>query len=93
MRITTLTILGVFFLAPAAFAGPGDLPDAVPSCNWGELTSTAITEEGFDQGTHAADPSGDGLGPEDRVGLPNLGGGKGDLVATCQLVDGILHPD
>jgi hypothetical protein len=84
MRITTLTILAVFLFAPAAFAGPGDLPEAVPDCNWGEVTSGAITEQDFPQGEHASQQ------PTPRSGLPNIGlyeGQQGDLEATCEFVD------
>jgi len=59
-------------------------------CNWGELTSDSIAESsGSVQGEHASDPSGDGLGPEERVGLANVIE-QGDLFATCEFIDGLL---
>ncbi|HSM70756.1 MAG TPA: hypothetical protein VK851_04370 [Anaerolineales bacterium] len=65
-----------------------------PSCNWGKLTSEEISE-GFGQGKHASDPSGDGYGPGDadhrRAGLANVVG-KGDLEATCILIDSLMNP-
>ncbi|MRX43356.1 hypothetical protein [Agromyces kandeliae] len=65
---------------------------APPECNWGEATSDFVAAEGGQaQGAHAADPSGDGRGPESRVGLPNLdpsAEGQGKLVATCLIVTG-----
>ncbi len=59
-----------------------------PSCNWGQLTAEAIAN-GFPQGDHSSDPSGDGKGPEDRVGLPNVVE-KGNLNATCELIASLL---
>ena len=69
-------------------AAPEDLPEGAPECNWGELTSEAIAD-GFDQGQHASDPSGDGLGPEDRVGLANVIE-QGNLHATCEFIADLL---
>ena len=59
-----------------------------PECSWGELTSYAISI-GFDQGAHASDPSGDGLGQEERVGLANVVE-QGNLEATCELIWDLL---
>ena len=57
-----------------------------PTCNWGQVTAAAIAD-GFDQGGHASDPSGDGHGPgtadEPRAGLANVVA-RGDLNATCE---------
>ncbi|WP_298563100.1 hypothetical protein [uncultured Aliiroseovarius sp.] len=50
----------------------------------GDLTSQAI-DDGFDQGAHASDPSGDGLGQEDRSGLANVID-QGNLGATVGLL-------
>lgn len=65
---------------------------AAPDCNWGELTAGAIAD-GFDQGPHSSDPSGDGHGPgsadEPRVGLANVVE-RGDLAATCELIGSLL---
>jgi hypothetical protein len=91
MRKSIAVVSGV---AVAALVGLGAAPAAAapPSCSWGELTAYAIHEvEGWDQGRHSADPSGDGPGPEDRVGLANVTG-KGDLAGTCVLIDSLLRP-
>ncbi len=65
---------------------------AKPSCNWGELTADSIAE-GFDQGPHSSDPSGDGHGPgtadEARAGLANVVE-RGNLDATCQFIASLL---
>jgi hypothetical protein len=65
---------------------------AKPTCNWGTLTSTAIAD-GFPQGQHASDPSGDGHGPgtadEPRVGLANVVE-RGNLEASCELIASLL---
>ena len=67
-----------------------------PADNLGSLTSWAIHELDFDQGHHASDPSGDGLGKdgvEERVGLANLFG-RGNLQATVDfLADSLDAPD
>lgn len=59
-----------------------------PDCNWGNLTSQAIAD-GFAQGPHASDPSGDGKGPGDadqpRAGLANVVE-RGNLAATCDFI-------
>lgn len=78
-----------------ATVGAGSTASAAkPSCNWGQLTSAAIAA-GFPQGPHSSDPSGDGHGPgtadEPRAGLANVAG-KGDLNATCELIDSLLNP-
>ena len=71
-----------------------------PSCNWGELTAGAIAD-GFPQGPHSSDPSGDGHGPgtadEPRAGLANVSyalfdGERGDLETTCVFIDSLLNP-
>jgi len=57
-------------------------------CNWGKLTMQSI-QNGFDQGAHSADPSGDGFGPgtadEPRQGLANVLE-RGNLQALCELI-------
>ena len=67
---------------------------APPDCNWGQLTSEEISE-GFDQGAHSSDPSGDGHGPgtadESRAGLGNVVE-QGNLEATCELIDSLANP-
>jgi hypothetical protein len=60
------------------------------SCNWGQLTMEAIGN-GFPQGPHSSDPSGDGHGPgtadEPRAGLANVVN-QGDLQALCEFIAG-----
>ena len=50
---------------------------------------------GFGQGPHSSDPSGDGHGPgtadEPRAGLANVVE-MGNLQATCELIEGLLDP-
>ena len=71
-------------------AGPGAPGPSVTSvsikCNWGKLTM-AITP----LGEHASDPSGDGRGPEKRVGLANLIE-RGNMHATCDFLSGLPPP-
>jgi hypothetical protein len=64
--------------------------EAKPSCNWGELTSDAVTS-GFPQGPHASDPSGDGPAGVDqpRAGLGNVVE-QGNLNATCEAIAAAL---
>jgi len=58
--------------------------------SWGQLTSHEILAGRIDQGGHASDPSGDGLGYEERVGLANLIE-QGNLYATYEfLADALL---
>jgi hypothetical protein len=88
MRKQIAAVSGITVVLVGLGAAPASA--APPSCNWGELTAYAIHEvEDWDQGRHSADPSGDGLGPEERVGLPTILG-RGDLVATCEFVRGSL---
>lgn len=58
------------------------------TCNLGQVTASSIAD-GFEQGVHASDPSGDGHGPGDadqrRAGLANVIN-KGDLEATCEFI-------
>jgi len=84
---------GATIVAAPAAAG-------APDCNWGKLTAGAIAE-GFPQGAHSSDPSGDGHGPgtidEPRAGLANVsyalfGGERGDLQTTCVFIDSQLNP-
>lgn len=62
--------------------------NGVQTCNWGQLTYENIAN-GFEQGPHASDPSGDGRGPNDsdnpRVGLANVVE-RGSLDATCNFI-------
>ena len=59
--------------------------NAAPETTWGEVTSTLILEFDWAQGPHAADPSGDGNGYEDRSGLANIFG-QGDMQATTDFI-------
>lgn len=62
-----------------------------PTDSWGALTRYAIHEvDGWDQGLHSSDPSGDGRGPEGRVGLANVVE-RGNLAATTNLIASILN--
>ncbi len=91
MRAVILAVVGGVILGSTAYAkGKPDTPPGQEKCNWGQLTSSQI-QEGFPQGPHASDPSGDGHGPgtadEPRAGLPNILG-QGDLQATCEFIAG-----
>lgn len=92
MKKRVLTVLAVAGLVGVS-VGVGSTASAEPpECNWGELTSGAIAD-GFPQGPHSADPSGDGHGPgtvdEPRAGLGNVVS-QGDLEATCELIGSLL---
>ena len=80
--------------AGLAMAGSHKSPPGQLDTNWGELTSDAIAN-GFPQGAHSSDPSGDGHGPgtadEPRAGLANVVN-KGDMAATTNLIDSLLNP-
>jgi hypothetical protein len=85
MRKTLIGVILAFtmLLTALSVAEAGE-----PSCNWGELTSAEIAD-GFPQGPHSSDPSGDGHGPgssdEPRVGLANIVN-QGDLNALCEFI-------
>ena len=70
-------------VALPALAGNDKQPPGKRDDNFGEVTSRSIAE-GFDQGGHASDPSGDGPAGSDqpRDGLANAGGERGNLSAT-----------
>lgn len=74
MRIVIAIAATAGFLALPVGAAQAD----PPSCNWGELTSSAIAE-GFAQGEHASTQ----MNP--RVGLANVVE-QGNLNATCELL-------
>jgi hypothetical protein len=88
--ILAALLLTVTFIAFAAPQGSNDnivvisdqYGNAV-TCNWGELTSTVIVEDGFDQGGHASSF------PTPRVGLANVVA-RGDMQALCTLLSGAL---
>jgi hypothetical protein len=67
---------GALVLSGVAMAAPAQ---AAPSCNWGQLTSSAIAG-GFDQGEHASSFAG-----SPRDGLANVVE-QGNLAATCELL-------
>jgi hypothetical protein len=92
MKKRVLTVLAVAGLVGVS-VGVGSTASAEPpECNWGKLTSGAIAD-GFPQGPHSADLSGDGHGPgtvdEPRAGLGNVVS-QGDLEATCELIGSLL---
>jgi hypothetical protein len=90
-RMVVLTVLAVMALAMIVTPAAADPPD----CNWGRLTAGAIAD-GFPQGPHSSDPSGDGHGPgtldEPRAGLANVVE-KGNLEATCELIEEALNEE
>ena len=73
----------IFMVASTGFAGPPVMSMAI-DCNWGQLTMKATPLGGY-----ASDPSGDGLGPEDRVGLANVVE-HGNLQATCEFIESLI---
>ncbi|MCB1926601.1 MAG: hypothetical protein KDH17_01065 [Rhodocyclaceae bacterium] len=99
-RITTAIACSAIFAgtlvsAPATAAGQGGGPPLSAmaiECNWGRLTMEMI-RGGFEQGPHAADPSGDGFGPgtldEPRAGLANVVE-RGRLELLCQLIEDLM---
>ncbi|MCB1894992.1 MAG: hypothetical protein H6945_16485 [Zoogloeaceae bacterium] len=99
-RISTAIISGAIFAgalvsAPTSAAGRGGGPPVSAmaiECNWGRLTMETI-QGGFEQGPHAADPSGDGFGPgtldEPRAGLANVVE-RGRLDLLCQLIEDLM---
>ena len=91
-----LAVLVAGFAGAALAQGQSDKAPGRLENNWGELTSREIAE-GFEQGPHSRDPSGDGHGPgtadEPRAGLPNIVE-QGNMAATTQLIDSLLsEPD
>ena len=85
----------LIFLAVAAFVSIGEQSMAEkpsPSDNLGALTSYEILKCNFQQGEHASDPSGDGTGPEERVGLANIVE-RGHLDFTLALLIDLLDLD
>ena len=83
-----ISVVGVLLLASLAVAAPPDDSVGV-ECNWGLLTMEQILEDDFDQGAHASDPSDDGRGPEERVGLANVVE-RGNMQALCELIESLL---
>ncbi len=84
--LAAIAVLALMLSVAPAAADP-------PSCNWGQLTADSIAD-GFPQGPHSSDPSGDGHGPgtadEPRVGLANVVE-RGNLNATCELITSLLE--
>ncbi len=78
-------------ISTVSFAQDAEPTSVSVQCNWGTFTMTSIAD-GFPQGPHAADPSGDGKpgqGNDDadqpRVGLANVIT-QGNLQATCDFI-------
>ena len=94
MKVILTTTAALALSTTLAMAGSSKTPPGQLDTNWGELTSGAI-KNGFKQGPHASDPSGDGHGPgtadEPRAGLANVVN-KGDMAATTELIDSLLNP-
>ena len=87
-----------FIFALSVFAVQAKEPDVVHEevsvkCNWGLLTMESIAD-GFPQGPHVSDPSGDGKGKGDadspRKGLGNVIE-RGNLQATCEFIESLLQ--
>lgn len=91
MRAALFSFAGLMLFASAAQSNPPITTVSV-ECNWGKLTMEAIGN-GFEQGPHASDPSGDGHGrgtaDEPRAGLANVLG-QGDLQALCEFIESQL---
>ena len=77
--ILSLIVILVFMVTSTGLAGPPVISMAV-DCNWGKLTMQSTP-----MGDHASDPSEDGRGPEDRVGLANILE-QGNLQAVCEFL-------
>ena len=87
----TLMVAILTLLAFVSFSDDPEANSVTVECNWGTLTMTAIAD-GFPQGPHSADPSGDGKpgqGNDDadqpRKGLGNVVE-RGNLQATCEFI-------
>ncbi len=95
MKIRTTIISAAMLFSGGVLAGPPEhagppVSSVAIECNWGTLTMESILEDDFDQGGHSSDPSGDGPGREDRVGLANVLE-RGNLQATCEFIEDILN--
>ena len=93
MKLILTTACAVLVAGTAAAQGKGEARgQAADGTNWGELTSEAIAD-GFPQGAHSSDPSGDGHGPgtadEPRAGLGNVVE-QGNMGATVDLIKSLL---
>ena len=91
-RFNALLIVAIFCLVSAgvAFADSGKTPPGQrDGGSLGQLTKEANQTEGWSQGSHASDPSGDGKGKGDsdqpRSGLANVAE-KGNLSATLDAI-------
>ena len=91
-KISVILIIAVFCLgsASAAFAGDSKTPPGQrEGGNLGQVTKEANQTEGWSQGSHASDPSGDGKGKGDsdqpRSGLANVVE-KGNLSKTIDAI-------
>jgi len=91
-RFNALLIVAIFCLvsAGAAFADSDKTPPGQrDGGSLGQVTKEANQTEGWSQGSHASDPSGDGKGKGDsdqpRSGLANVAE-KGNLSATLDAI-------
>jgi hypothetical protein len=93
--LKTASLVALLTAPSLALAGNHDQAIGRQDPNWGKATKDAISD-GFDQGGHSSDPSGDGHGPgtadEPRSGLANVVN-QGDLGATLDLILSVLGGD
>ncbi len=89
--LSTAVLAGTMLIVPTLVMAdpPNTPPGQRAGGSLGEITREAIAN-GFDQGQHASDPSGDGHGPGDadqpRSGLANVVE-RGNLSATLDAID------
>ena len=87
-----MMIVAMMFSSLALAQDPVEPTHVEVKCSWGKLTMESIAD-GFPQGPHSADPSGDGKGPGDadqpRQGLGNVVE-RGNLQATCEFIKSLL---
>lgn len=76
----TCEFIEAFTAESSIYPSEPDITSVSVKCNWGKLTMDAAP-----LGEHSSDPSGDGLGREDRVGLANIIE-QGNLHAVCELL-------
>lgn len=92
LKMQIYAVAGIFVASVAVAGGQGDPKGQGANTNWGKLTSGAIAD-GFPQGQHSSDPSGDAHGPgtadEPRAGLANVVE-QGNLGATVELIESLL---
>lgn len=88
----TVATLAALTLAPAGAMAGSDKAVGQLDNSWGDLTKDAATEDGRAHGGHSSDPAGDGPGNDNRVGLANVTGNKGDMAATTSFIDSVVNP-